>query len=104
MVIAGAIWTKHRLVGRIWSEEAACRAPGVDPEVFFSDGDAGSALAQVAAAKRICAGCAVQALCLASALRRGEPEGIWGGSTPRERRSLRARLRRSAGSGTGSIA
>lgn len=30
MVIAGAIWTKHRLVGRIWSEEAACRGPGVD--------------------------------------------------------------------------
>jgi WhiB family redox-sensing transcriptional regulator len=44
---------------------------------------------QAEAAKRICASCPVRANCLVSALRTGESAGIWGGTTPEERRILR---------------
>jgi hypothetical protein len=79
-----------------WRQRAACQAPGVDPELFFPVGDFGPALPQAAAAKRVCARCPVRASCLAWALRGGEQDGIWGGTTPGERRRLRARLRRPA--------
>jgi WhiB family redox-sensing transcriptional regulator len=78
-----------------WRQRAACRAPGVDPELFFPVGDFGPALAQIAAARRVCSRCPVQAGCLAWALRSGERDGIWGGTTPGERRMLSRRLRRS---------
>lgn len=73
-----------------WTARAACRAPGVDPELFFPVGDAGPGLAQAAAAKRICAGCPVRACCLDWAVGAGEPDGIWGGTTPAERSLLRS--------------
>lgn len=79
-----------------WRQRAACRAPGVDPELFFPVGESGPALSKVAAARRVCGRCPIQAGCLAWALRSGEPDGIWGGTTPGERRTLRTRLRRSA--------
>jgi WhiB family redox-sensing transcriptional regulator len=72
-----------------WTGYAACHVPGVDPELFFPLADAGPALPRVAAAKRICAGCPVRVNCLGWALRAGEPAGIWGGTTPEERRGLR---------------
>jgi WhiB family redox-sensing transcriptional regulator len=54
--------------------------------------EAGVAVREVAAAKAICARCPVAADCLAWALGAGEPAGIWGGTTPEERRlSRRAR-------------
>lgn len=70
-----------------WTDHAACR--GVDPEIFYPVGFAGPALQQEAAAKAVCADCAVRAHCLAWALRVGEPDGVWGGTTPEERRYLR---------------
>ena len=72
-----------------WTEQAACREPGIDPELFFPVGESGPAIRQVAAAKAICARCPVAADCRAWALRTGEPAGIWGGTTPEERRLLR---------------
>ncbi len=74
-----------------WTDWAECRTPGIDPEIFFPVSDTGPALQQVAAAKAVCARCPVTADCLAWALRAGEPEGIWGGTTPAERRLLRQR-------------
>jgi WhiB family redox-sensing transcriptional regulator len=44
-------------------------------------------------AKRICAGCPVRAECLADALERGDPWGVWGGLSERERRRLKRRGR-----------
>lgn len=82
--------------GRDWTEDAACR--GVDPEVFFpiaTDGVAGDQ--EVAAAKAVCARCPVAADCLAWALRAGEAYGVWGGTTPGERRELRRGHPRPAG-------
>ncbi|GAA2110003.1 WhiB family transcriptional regulator [Actinomadura alba] len=70
-----------------WTDDAACR--GSDPEIFYPVGFAGPALQQEAAAKSICAGCVVRSDCLTWALRAGEPAGIWGGTTPEERRLLR---------------
>ena len=73
-----------------WTSSAACRQPDVDPEWFFPVGDIGPALHEVAAAKAVCAGCPVAQECLEWAVRMGESAGIWGGTTPEERRGLRA--------------
>jgi WhiB family redox-sensing transcriptional regulator len=70
-----------------WTVWAACR--GVDPELFYPVSAAGPAVTQVAEAKAVCARCLARADCLAWALRAGEPDGIWGGTTPDERRYLR---------------
>lgn len=72
-----------------WTDLAACRGPGVDPELFFPVSEYGPAVRQVAVAKAICARCPVASDCLVWALRAGEAAGIWGGTTPEERRELR---------------
>jgi WhiB family transcriptional regulator, redox-sensing transcriptional regulator len=82
-----------------WRDHAACR--DADPELFFPDGDIGSARAQVKTAKLICRGCPVSATCLNWALADGQEAGIWGGLTEDERRRLHRRgrdLRPAAGS------
>jgi WhiB family redox-sensing transcriptional regulator len=61
----------------------------VDPELFYPVSVAGPAEEQVEEAKQVCAVCPVTADCLSWALRAGEPAGIWGGTTPEERRYLR---------------
>jgi WhiB family transcriptional regulator, redox-sensing transcriptional regulator len=71
-----------------WQLQAACR--GMDSDVFYASGDKrGQSLARhERAAKQVCAGCPVTAACLTWALRTGEPDGIWGGRTPKERAEL----------------
>ncbi|MBA9002496.1 MULTISPECIES: WhiB family transcriptional regulator [Thermomonospora] len=77
-----------------WTDHAICR--GADPELFYPINYSVPVMAeQVRAAKSICARCPVRAECLDWALRAGEPDGIWGGTTPEERRYLR-RDRRTA--------
>ena len=71
-----------------WTQRAACRAPGVDPDLFFPASDTPPP-AQVSAARKICSRCPVKARCLQWALQTGEPAGIWAGTTPAERRMLR---------------
>lgn len=48
-------------------------------------------------AKAICARCPVQGSCLQYALAEGEREGVWGGTTPGERRDLLLLRRRGGG-------
>jgi WhiB family redox-sensing transcriptional regulator len=72
-----------------WAQHAACRQPGTDPELFFPVSESGPAARQIAAAKAVCARCPAAAECRDWALRAGEPAGIWGGTTPEERRALR---------------
>lgn len=72
---------------RPWVRGALCM--GADPEIFFPDGTGAPALRDEARAKAICAGCPVRRDCLDWALGVGEAEGIWGGTTPYERRLLR---------------
>ncbi len=45
-----------------------------DPEIFFAEGPA-----ELEAAKVICQDCPVKRMCLAGALNRHEPYGVWGG-------------------------
>jgi WhiB family transcriptional regulator, redox-sensing transcriptional regulator len=69
----------------VWYRRAACR--GVSPELFLAV--RGS---KAERAKAVCAGCEVAEECLDFALRRHAPNedvGIWGGTTPAERRRLR---------------
>lgn len=97
-----------------WQHYAACR--GLDSTTFYPDepaadesrtaaGSAGAGLGatdaeqveldrSVAVAKAICASCTVSEECLEYALLVREKDGVWGGTTARERlRILRARLR-----------
>lgn len=46
-------------------------------------------LVDVEATRTVCRSCPVQDACLAHALTAVEPEGIWGGTTPDERRRMR---------------
>lgn len=70
-----------------WREGAACY--DVRNEVsFFPDKDD---LAGIARAKAVCSTCPVADECLTWALATNQGEGIWGGHTARERRSLRRR-------------
>ena len=68
---------------------AACRDR--DPELFFPIGTGDVARRQTTAAKAVCRACSVSDLCLDWAVRTGQPEGIWGGRTPVERRATRVR-------------
>jgi WhiB family transcriptional regulator, redox-sensing transcriptional regulator len=48
-----------------------CRS---EPQLFFAENPQ-----DVWRAKRLCVGCPVRSACLAGALRRSEPWGVWGG-------------------------
>jgi hypothetical protein len=64
-----------------WELRGLCRE--VDPEIFFPEqGESNKD------AKRICARCDVREQCLAAALEREEPFGVWGGLNTRQRRRL----------------
>jgi WhiB family redox-sensing transcriptional regulator len=75
---------------RDWRLEAACA--DVDPELFFPEP---GQVPQAAAAKQVCAGCAVRGPCLEAALHgpqaREDHSGIFAGTTARERVRLRGR-------------
>jgi WhiB family redox-sensing transcriptional regulator len=77
------------VISNEWPELAACREPDIDPEIFFPLSETGLGARQIAAARVVCARCPVVMHCLDWALRAGEPAGIWGGTTPDERRLLR---------------
>ena len=64
-----------------WRTRGACQS--VDPETFFP---APSEPADAAVA--LCRTCEVQGSCLAWALDVGDCHGVWGGTTPRERRAM----------------
>ena len=72
-----------------WMSSGACLQS--DPDLFFPIATVtGPAARQAEAAKAVCAPCAVRASCLSYALE-AKPEGIWGGTTPDERRPARRR-------------
>jgi WhiB family redox-sensing transcriptional regulator len=76
-----------------WRAASACL--NADPDMFFPVAAGTVASKQISLALRICAGCAVRQHCLDFAMRSGEKDGIWGGTTPEERiRARRASNRR----------
>jgi len=80
---AGALAVILRSVESRWRERARCR--GADIGLFYpqrmTDADAEPA-------KQLCRGCPVRASCLRVALATGDRQGIFGGTTPAERRVL----------------
>ena len=67
------------------------RCAELDGDLWYPELGEGS----VKYAKAICARCPVQQRCLEYALDRGETFGVWGGTTPQERKDL-VRQRRQA--------
>jgi WhiB family transcriptional regulator, redox-sensing transcriptional regulator len=76
-----------------WRHQAACARPGVDPDLFYPDPGQRT---KVAHARRICARCPVQAPCLEEALATPWLDGVWAGTTSRDREHIRAQRRRGA--------
>ncbi|MER5366529.1 WhiB family transcriptional regulator [Streptomyces sp. NPDC002722] len=74
-----------------WRVRGLCLSE--DPELFFPVGsiNSGPATIQTDDAKAVCHRCPVTEQCLAWAVEMGPVEGIWGGTTERERRALRRR-------------
>ena len=71
-----------------WREGALC-VDDVDGIFFPDDGDVGA----ISRAKAVCAACPVAVECLTYAVETKQSDGIWGGTTPRERRKLVRQLR-----------
>lgn len=70
--------------GKDWQEQGLCAQ--TDPELFFPD-KGGS----TRDAKRVCQACPIRSQCLEYAFAHDERWGIWGGTSPRERRKLKKR-------------
>jgi len=66
-----------------WRLRGECLS--ADPETFFPEPQAQQSPAEALA---LCSNCPVQARCLAWALDAGDRNGVWGGTTPRERRAM----------------
>ena len=68
-----------------WKSSAACLDVAVKDLFFAHPSD----LDSIAAAKQICRRCPVRVECLDHAMATGERQGIWGATTPAERRARR---------------
>ena len=71
----------ERSLDDAWRTRGTCQ--NVDPETFFP---APNEPVDIAVA--LCRACDVQGSCLAWALEVGDCHGVWGGTTPRERRAM----------------
>lgn len=72
-----------------WRQKGACR--GLDPAIFYPVQEE-----EADVAKAICATCPVQEACLEYALANRERDGVWGGTTGKERRRIIRQRRRTA--------
>ncbi len=68
-----------------WARLAACRDTSVD---FYIEGKSRAVMREIERAKALCATCPMRLSCLEAGLE--ERYGIWGATTPRERRRLRS--------------
>ena len=78
-------------VGVDWRHRAAC--VGHDGNLSFHSAQLRPSAAECDRAKEVCGGCAVRECCLEWALEVGVDDGIFGGMTARERRTLKRRSR-----------
>ncbi|MFE3074178.1 WhiB family transcriptional regulator [Streptomyces sp. NPDC059247] len=87
---------KFTVSTRHYAPTATCAVPtqpvtacsGLDPELFFPVGESGPVLLQEQEAKAVCRRCPLMDSCLQGALDRGETTGVWGGTSPRDRRTI----------------
>lgn len=85
--------TTNRPTGRTWRDSAACREE--DPELFWPAGYTGPGALQAEQAKAVCrTRCPVMGQCGEFAIDTRQDDGVWGGLTPDERKSIRRRAER----------
>lgn len=79
-----------------WQAHGLCRDRKDD--LFFPDGETSpAAIAQINEAKRICRRCPVMPDCQDWALENGESDGVWGGLSEADRRSIHRQAARTGG-------
>lgn len=71
-----------------WMARSACI--GADPEMFFPEE---KGMRPHPYARKLCTGCPVINQCLEYALRNPDEQGLWGGTTDRDRETIRRRRR-----------
>jgi WhiB family redox-sensing transcriptional regulator len=76
-------------INSAWWANAACQS--ADPELFFPISELPASSRDIAEARAICGPCQVRPQCLAHAMDSGPVQGIWGGTTEKERLVLRSR-------------
>jgi WhiB family transcriptional regulator, redox-sensing transcriptional regulator len=86
--IAGTVAVKQLS----WRQRAACR--GLSSDIFYPISENETDIA-----KSICATCPVAGACLEFALGNREREGVWGGTSERERRRIVRQRRKAQASG-----
>lgn len=69
-----------------WRAAGSCR--GSDPDLFYPIGRGRSAYRQIEEAKAVCRDCPSREPCLAFAITTRQHRGVWGGTSPDERRRL----------------
>ena len=76
-----------------WKDRAKCLGKTTSPKTdyWYPEPEEPEKVrkSKTAIAKAICHLCPVKEVCLTYAIRAGEPYGIWGGKTPRERTIIR---------------
>ena len=72
-----------------WQDSALCAQS--DPDAWYPSAETDEQKTGVGPAKvkALCDICPVRAECLAAALENDEQHGIWGGTTPQERRKMK---------------
>jgi WhiB family transcriptional regulator, redox-sensing transcriptional regulator len=80
------------LATHTWRDAGYCRDK--DPNLFFPLGRGRASIDQVEVAKAYCRTCPSREPCLAYALDSAQLLGVWGGTSPEERRVLLGRARR----------
>lgn len=88
-LVAAALSISDGTANGDWRDYAACDPSNAD--LFFPESSGIPHDVDIAAAKRICKRCPVQAQCLAYAMEHDERTGVWGGLDENERRMLRQR-------------
>lgn len=69
-----------------WMRYGLCRQ--VDADLFFPEGRGAAVHIQTEQAKKVCNRCPVRQHCLNWALETGQHSGVWGGTSPDERRGM----------------
>lgn len=78
--------------GENWRARAECAKPERDADAWFPVGATGPAMLQIQDAKDVCNGlCPVREQCAAFALAAGMADGVWGGLSEDDRKTLRRR-------------
>ncbi len=95
----GSIWTRlskmlpagsaktQRWDDQSWRDEAECLSLAV--ALFFPVAESNTFGEEVDTAKAVCRMCPVRDHCLEFALKTGQTEGVWGGTSEAERRRIR---------------